>query len=530
MKKILILIPFLILGWVGSTWFIGNETEALLQTYLKNNEKAYAEIGLKTQYEIKEYKKSFFKSTAKTQFSLNTGDAEIDAVFKDLQFNNTITHGPILFVDGMPSFGTAHIHSTLDVDALEPEAKTLVKLIFADKNPLSVNITFGLNELAEYDVTIPAIDIKENDDYLNLKEGLYISGVFDKKTLMGTAKGTLGRVGIKDDGLTINVAAANFELQMQGLVAGQMIGTAHFSVPSIEIKGDAMPPISFGIDFNSDTHKVGEDALEGDIKLTASNIKAPLDITDIKLNASFKGLQIKGLEQLVAIQTDLQQLQLGANDSNMNAEEQAALMNKLQNLPNIMAAALQNTFKKDQTALNISADIVSKQDTSRLAIESNYVGNGADINIEQLATGGLAAILKIVNGSLDVNVSKAILTSTPAAIVLLPLIKQGLIVESEKNYALNAVFKTDTIRLNNKAMTVDEFTQILEMGGLTGSDNALPAGAELPELPEEDLLMQDIPAQLLEELAKQSVEELKAKGLPEEIIEQVKAIKEQVAE
>jgi hypothetical protein len=531
MKKILILLLFLVLGWAASTWFIGNETETLLKTYLQNSKKAYAEMGMKTQYEVKEYKKSFFKSTAKTVFSLNTGDTEIDTIFKDLQFNNTITHGPILWVEGVPSFGTAHIHSTLDVDALEPEAKTLLKLIFADNNPLSVNITFGLNETANYELIIPAIDIKEEDSYFNLKEGIYISGVFDKSTLIGTAKGTLGSLTLKDDGLVINASSSSFKMDMQGLVAGQMIGRAHFSMPSIKIEAEAMSPISFGIDFTSDTRKVNGDALEGDIKLTASNIKTPLEMTDIKLNASFKGLQIKGLEQLVAIQTDLQQLRAGASNGkeNPNEEEQAALMNKLQNLPNIMAAALQNTFKKDQTAISISANIVAKQDNSHLAIKSHYIGNGADINLEELATGGLIAILKIVNGSLDLKASKAMLTSTPAAIVLLPLIKQGIIVENEKSYTLNAIFKADTITLNDKVMTANEFANVLEVGGVTGSDNVLPAGIELPD-EEKQVLMQNIPPQLLEELATQSIEALKEQGLPEEIIEQIKVIKQQKVE
>jgi hypothetical protein len=527
MKKILILILFLVLGWAASTWFIGNETESLLKTYLQNSKKVYAEMGMETQYEVKEYKKSFLKSTAKTVFSLNTGDLEIDAIFKDLQFNNTITHGPILFIKGIPSFGTAHIHSTLDLDALAPEAKTLLKLIFAENNPLSANITFGLNETADYDLIIPQIDIKEEDAYFSLKEGIYLSGVFNKRTLMGTAKGTLGSLSVKDDGLTINASASSIEVDMQGLVAGQMIGTSHFSTPSIKIEGEAMPPISFAIDFNSDTRKAGVNALDGDIKLTASNIKAPIEITDIHLKGSFKGLQIKGLEQLVAIQTDLQQLQTGASNGNMNEEQQAALMNKLQNLPNIMAAALQNTFKKDQTAISISANIASKQDNSSLAIKSHYIGNGTDINLEELTTGGLMAILKVVNGSLDLTASKAILSSTPAAILLLPLIEQGVIIESEKSYALKAIFKADGITLNDKAMTADEFAKALEVGGITGSDNKLPTEVELPE---EEVLMKNIPPQLLKELAKQNVDELKANGLPEEIIEQIKAIKEETIE
>ena len=91
MKKILILILFLIFGWAGSTWFIGNETESLLKTYMQNTKNASAEMGMKTNYEIKDYKKSFLKSTAKTVMSLNTGDPVIDELFGEFQFNHTIS-------------------------------------------------------------------------------------------------------------------------------------------------------------------------------------------------------------------------------------------------------------------------------------------------------------------------------------------------------------------------------------------------------------------------------------------------------
>ena len=523
MKKILILILFLIFGWAGSTWFIGNETESLLKTYMQNTKNASAEMGMKTNYEIKDYKKSFLKSTAKTVMSLNTGDPVIDELFGEFQFNHTISHGPVLLANGSPRFGTAHIYSALDVSSLKPETQVIIKKFFADKSPLTGNIIFGLNELADYDVSVPAIEVKDAESLFSLKEGLHLTGVINKTTLMGTANGTIGALNIVDDGLTIKASASTVNVDMQGMVAGQMVGTSHFTTPSINITGAEVPPVSFGFDFLSDTRKSGDVALEGDIKITASNIEAPIEVSDIKFSTSFKAFQIKGLEQLAAIQKDVQELQSSAMSDSMSANEQEKLMEKLQNLPNIMVAAVQNTLQKDQTSLQIKADIASKQGPSLLDIDMRYIGNGADINLEALMAGGLASMQKIVTAKMDVNVPKALITSTPAAFFLPSLIEQGVVAENSDSFSLKVALKTDEIDLNGKSMSADEFSSLMETLGFGGGENnELPVDADMP--------IGGLPPELLESLSKQSAEALEAQGVPKEIIEQMKEMNQEKAE
>jgi hypothetical protein len=507
MKKILILALFLALGWTGSTWFIGNETESLLKNTIKNTKNAYSESGMKVNIELKEYKKSFFKSTAKTVISIKTGDPEVDELFKEIQLNNTITHGPLLWVAGTLNVGTAHIHSTLDMDSLEPDTQEILKKLFANTSPFSSTLLFGLSETVDYTLTIPAIEIKEDASLLSLKDGLYLAGIFNKTSLMGTAKGTMGDININDDGLIIETSASNIDIDMQGMVAGQMLGTSHFTTPLIKIIiVEGMPPISFGIDLSSETQQVDNKALDGVIKLIASNIQAPIEMSDIYLSATFKGFQIKGLEQLASIQKDLQQLQssVRSNDE-MSIEEQDALMNKIQNLPNIMVAAVQNTLKKDETALSVNIDITSQQGNALLNVDSRYIGNGADINLEELSTNGLTALLKILAGNIEFNTPKTMIASTPVAFLMPPLVEQGLIAEDADNYRLNAIFKTDSITLNNKAISADEFITLLTALGLVGGDDELPEGAELSDHLE---LPTDLPAGVFEELSEQLSEEV----------------------
>ncbi len=499
MKKILILILFFLFGWAGSTWFIGNETESLLKSYLDNSKKAYAEMGMKANFEIKDYKKSFLKSTAKTVISFSTGDPELDELFKNIQFNNTITHGPLLWANGKLAFGTAHIHSTLDMEALEAETREILKRIFADKNPLNSHLTFGIDETVDYELVIPEIAIKETMSQLMIKDGISLSGTMDKNTLMGTVKGTVGAIEIKDDGLLVKTALSTLDIDMQGMIAGQMLGTAHFSTPSIKIEGKAIPPLSFGIELSSDAKKEGDEGLNSAIQLIASNIKAPIDVSTIKFDLTFKELQIKGLEQLAAIQKDLEQLQSNAFNTDMSEEEQDAAMNKLQNLPNIMLSAIQNIFKQDKTAINLKLDIASQQGNALLDINTRYTGNGANFTLEELSTNTLATLLKVIEGKIDFSSPKAMLANTPAMFLMPSLIKEGVIAEDSDSYRLNVLFNKNAITLNNKPISVEEFAQLLNPLGVGASQNE-PADAE--ELDQSELP----PALLEEELSKQSTE------------------------
>ncbi len=499
MKKILILILFLLFGWAGSTWFIGNETESLLKSYLDNSKKTYAEMGMEANFEIKDYDKSFLKSTAKTVISFSTGDPELDGLFKNIQFNNTITHGPLLWANGKLGFGTAHIHSTLDMEALEPETKKILKRIFADKNPLNSNLTFGINETIDYELMIPRIDIKENMSQLRIKDGIYLSGTMDKSSLIGTVKGTIGAIKINDDGLTLKTAPSTLDIDMQGMIAGQMLGTAHFSTPSIIIKGKALPPLSFGIALSSDAKKEGNEALNSAIKLIASHIEAPIDVSTIKFDLRFKELQIKGLEQLAAIQKDLEQLQSNAFNIEMSEEEQDAAMNKLQNLPNIMLTAIQNIFKQDKTAINLKLDIASQQGNALLNIDTRYRGNGADFTLEELSTNTLATLLNVIKGKIDFSSPKAMIANTPAMFLMPSLIKQGVIAEDSDSYRLNVLFNKNAITLNNKSISVDELSQLLGTLGLGVSQNEAEEAEELNQ--------SELPPTVFEELSKQSTEE-----------------------
>ena len=521
MKKILILILLLILGWAGSTWFIGNKTEELLSTYIQQSEKSYADMGMDAQIKIKDYKKSFLQSTAKTSFSLKTGDPILDGLLKDIQFNNTITHGPILLADGTPSFGTALIHSTLDMDALAPEAKEFLAKAFADKNPLTSTMTFGLDKTAHYTISIPAVDLPLQDgkSSIKLQDGIQLAGIINKDTLMGTLKGTIGGWDILLDGEKFTTSASTIDVNMTGIVAGQMIGTTAFSLPSVNAELSSLPEaIKFGIDMVTNTQKSGEKALQGDMSLNLSNIKAPVDVSDINFNSNFKGFQIKGLEQLADAQKELQKLQTSAINSNISEAEQQALITKLKALPALLTSAVQNTLKKDETHITVKLDISSSQGKALLNADTLYVGNGVDIDIEKIAAGGLAEIMKILEGKFNFSAPKKMINTTPAALMMPMFTENGLIAEDKDKYSISTQFKGDTITLNGKTMTADEFITLMDSLKRGGAPAELEQSSDtgLPDA---------IPEALLKELSKQSIEELIKQGVPEEVVMQVEAFK-----
>ncbi len=523
MKKILILILFLILGWAGSTWFIGNKTEELLDTYLKQNQKSYADMGIDAQFKIKDYKKSFLKSTAKTSLSLNTGDPALDNVLKNIQLNNIITHGPLLLADGTPSFGTVRIHSTLDMDALTPETKDFLTKVFGDKNPLSSTMTFGLNKTVDYTITIPAIDLSVAADKstIKLKNGIHLSGTANKETLMGTLQGTMGRWDILVDKQKFTTSASTIDIDMQGIVAGQMMGTTKFSLPSVNAELTSLPQqVSFAVDMITNMQKSDDKAIQGDTSFKLTKIKAPVDISELHFTGNFKGFQIKGLEQLADAQQEIQKLQFSTLDDNLSEAEQKALMTKLQGLPALLTSAVQNILKKDQTAMTVKLDVSSSQGKAVLDADTRYIGNGVDINIEKIATGGLPEVMKILEGKFNFSAPKSMIATTPAALMMPLLTMNGLILETDDKYSLSTVFKGDTVTLNNKDMTTDEFMALV--GSLKSGGN--PSSTELDQS-QDDGLPEAIPEALLKELSKQKIEDLIEQGVPEEVVMQVEAFK-----
>jgi len=447
----------------------------------------------------------------------------LDGLLKDIQFNNTISHGPVLLADGTPKFGTALIHSTLDMDALQPEVKEFLNKLFADKNPLSSTMIFGLNNTADYNISIPEMNINEKKIDLKLNDGIHISGTIDKQTLTGTAKGTIGNWDILADKQKFTLSASTIDMNMKGMIAGQMLGDMKFSLPSVNLELTSLPmPVSFGVDITTDTQKTDDTSIASEMTLSLANIKAPVDVSAINFNTTFKGLQIKGLEQFADIQKEMSTLQTGALNENMSEAEQQALMEKLKSLPTILTSAIQNILKKDQTTVTIKLDATSSQGKALLDLDTRYVGNGVDINLEEIAVGGLPAIMKIMEGSFNFSAPKSMIAITPAALMMPIFIDKGLIQENADQYSISTQFKGDSITLNNKAMTPHEFIALIETiagppAGMPPQGLEAPDGAGLPA--------GGIPEGLLEELAKQNIEDLKAQGLPEEIIQQVEEFK-----
>lgn len=527
MKKLLIIPLLLILGWAGFTWFIGNETESLLKTHIKDSQKNYADLGMDLKYDLTEYKKSFLSSTAKTNISLNTGDPIVDSLLKDIKFNHVISHGPVLFADGL-GFGTTHIHSTLDTDTLDPEVKDILKSLFAEQNPLTSTVTMSIDGETAYTLKVPAITFKEDDIEINIAEGLNVSGSFDKDTFTGTADGTVGTFKFTDGNQTISTSASTIKVNAKGLIAGQMLGTTTLSIPSIKIEGRMMPPVSFGLNLSTNSEKSGERAVNGDLKLVASKVEAPIDITAIALDTTFKGLQIKGLKQLSELQKDLQNMQASAFDEKLSAEEQKAMVEKLQSIPTMMTAALQNTVKKDESTLAIKLDVASSKGNALLDTDISYVGNGADLNIDALSSGDIESVLKLFKGKFNLTAPKAMISTTPAALMVPLFVTKGLIAEENDAYYIKTDVTEGAVTLNGKKMTATEFLAYID----SLSDNPLGGTPEAAEDAMNDMPANgfELPPELLEELMKQDIDALEAQGLPPEMLEKIKAMKEKAPE
>jgi len=333
---------------------------------------------------------------------------------------------------------------------------------------------------------------------------------------MGTLSGTVGALDLFIDNQKITTSTATISADVKGIVAAQILGSTSFTLPSVKLKLSSLPlpePISFGAKVVTHTQKSSDTALQGNMSLSLFDIKAPVDVSAINYKLNIKGMQIKGLEQLATVQEEIQKLQSSMMAPNISETEQKALLKKINGLPALLTSAVQNILKKDDTEVTLKLDVNSSQGKAELETDIRYIGNGVDINIDKITQGGLAEILKIAEGNFNFSAPKKMISNTPAVLMIPMFSENGLITEINDEYKLNAKFKNQSVILNGKKMTAEQFIELVN----TFANNNAPDNAEP---------LDDLPEGLIEELSKQDIEELKAQGVPDELIQKINAFKE----
>ncbi|WP_020559046.1 DUF945 family protein [Thiofilum flexile] len=293
-------------GWAGSTWYVGQQTEALLQAQIAQMNQMISQTpqlaGMKL--ELADYQKSFRAAQGKVKVNLPTNVGEDMPQAVNILLD--IHHGPLLWSNGAPNLALSHIQSRLDESSFSEESQKKIKSLFDNKAPVIVDADLKFNNSADYTVAVNPLsyDDAEKGAAFNFA-GLKLTGSAmrsmqgEKTVLEGPLSGKIGKIELKgaDDFLML-LPESELAIEAKGIVGGELLNnTVDLTMPGISIKSKDLPePISFGLALNS-TQAVKDTDSEGKFGLTITDLMTPLlPISNAKYQFNFSGFNTAGLK------------------------------------------------------------------------------------------------------------------------------------------------------------------------------------------------------------------------------------------
>ncbi len=150
MKKFLVFISFIILVWLGATFYISTQTKDYLLKYIRYEDK------FQNSFKLKSFKRGFFVSTAKIEMSLKNKNIYLkDPIVLDYKIYN----GPIIFDDGF-NFGFNKIVSTIKISEILKDKSKFLKLV-KDDVIVDLKVIISFDKILNYKLTTNNIIIKD---------------------------------------------------------------------------------------------------------------------------------------------------------------------------------------------------------------------------------------------------------------------------------------------------------------------------------------------------------------------------------
>ncbi len=484
--------------WGGATWFLAKETEKQVRNYIENSDETNGAAKL----ELIDYKKtSFFGARATTQVS--TGVPFIDSIISNGKLVTDIQHGPIIITKTGVKFAASRWVSHLDLDSLDEESAALVTELFGDNNPLNAEIWIDFDQNTKYKIQVPALS-QEGTANFDI-DGLTLTGTQSLKDNKGIATLKIQEMHLQDPTLEAIIPNVTAELDIQGFISSQMLGTSKVSAPEIKLKPATGGGISFDLDATTDSQAKG-DEVSGLVKMTATNVVEPSGIIkNVNYDMDYQGLSATGLNELNNIEAKLNNLQsqLAWNAENTQTPEgQDKMMSIIGQMEDTSKQMLKIIFDKVliEKKAEISQSLLLSGDKGNSSLDSNFVYTGGDsqsIDINKFMLGDISQILQMLAGTLAINIDKSMLPEQIAMIIKLAAPK-GVIKEENNKLSLNASITDGKITLNGETMTLDELIAKFnpKPANLNDANSSLPLPADIAQRIEAEGLtpeiMQDI--------------------------------------
>lgn len=462
-KKItLVTIPVvLLLVWAVASWYLGQQTQTALQSFIVQQNQQLASLGL--NQELVSYEKHLFNATAITRMSLTTPG--IPAVIDEILLRHDITSGPVLIGGNtLVRLGLARIDTQVALDQLDETKRQWFTTSFAGQKPLDLNTFIGFNQSAVYNLTVNPMTFTQEGTIYGWQKA-YLQGSSNVQDLIGQVE--LNQLVIKQPDTTYTLPKANIAINTSELQGTSPAIQANIQALQLAIlaEGTTQPFIT---DLTAQLDGTTQNnSLNGKLTIDLNNIKGMKDaFQQVKGQLAISHLNIPSLQTFFNLQTEVRNLTKQV-DWNAEALEMPEGQQKQQELMNTINS-------KNEQAIDILFNQVLKSGQSQvktmLQVDSlkGKLQSTADLIYASQEKLDLMKVLDyriidwlgLFKGKLTLQVDKAAL---PEGVenLLSPYVQQRLLKATNDKLTSAIEFKDDAVDLNGQTLTRAQWTKLI---------------------------------------------------------------------
>lgn len=469
--------------WLGSTAYIGSNTESYLKHYVEKNNKLYAQQGVKLS--IESFEKGFFASDAKIKIDVvepSLKEALSGFLKLPLITKYSIENGPIFFKNGL-GVGSSRIVNKIKLSNHVVDKEAFKKVV---KEDVVLNSSTSVGFLNNADFSLQSNKIVAQVEEANIElSPLKMTGEMNLESFVGQFKMFADSLEIKSDKENLSAKSLLLDADITKFYDnGFYLGDFKFDIDEISTKGELLPfelkgaKASVGMNINQNEDKTIDmkfnmDANVGDTKLPAEYAA----LNKIKLVYALNGSTLEGVMAFQDYTKRLQSKQQALMVKLSNPNNGEVDMNTLAELEKFqtqsqeeMMLAIAGLLKKDKTNFVFKTTMIDNKDNeSSFNVNVGYVGD------EPLPTTAKALeakfskeFLNLLTLDLNVDLNKKYIANLPVELQeeLMGQLQMGamfgVVEDSNSSYNFQANYKPKTLMVNGKDRS--EMLGLLEMG------------------------------------------------------------------
>ncbi len=475
MKKITYTITTLLVLWGISTYFIGNQTQKELESYIEKSNRIYSDSGLKLK--LLDFNKSFFNSTAKMQIDIS--DPELKTLLDKeyilpIEIDYNIENGPIFFKNVI-GVGISKIENSLKISSiLKDDSKKEFLKIVKDDIKLKTDMSISFDKKLNYTLNSDSINIHQDNQILSMTP-LKIVGTSDIENLSGEGKIEIKKLSVKDEnssnGITLNNLALDFDVR-EIFKESILFGDFKFSIGKLLIEDNNNPnlkEIDLSINGLMSNRKVTDNMMDSTFKANINLANTKLekefkDLDSVNIVADVKNMGIDGMFQFQNIAKNIQneRVALLKDMQKKSPEEMRETFVKLNKLDEKIVKEILPTLNKllikDKTNISYAIDINTKDKKSTKANLS--IGYTGDIDfsksMKKIVEEAQQKLLSIVSLNVDIELNKKHISLIPTPMLEEQLqmgVAQGFIKDNNSSYILKGYYKNRELIVNDNNLT-----------------------------------------------------------------------------